>query len=90
MFPQAQALEYYIDNAVETVIFSLMQVKQVFYSPKDLAIIFDMTVRQVYFHAHRGSEGFPVPKMIGTGRKKTMRFSIEDTQNCVSSWRDDE
>ena len=67
-----------------------MQAKQLFYSPKDVAIIFDMSPRQVYFHAHRGSPGFPTPKMIGIGRKKTMRFCIEQTMQCATTWRREE
>jgi len=63
-----------------------MQAKQLFYSPKDVAIIFDMSTRQVYFHAHRCSPGFPQPKMIGTGRKRTMRFGIEQTMQCATTW----
>ena len=63
-----------------------MQVKQLFFSPKDVAIIFDMSVRQVYYHAHNGSEGFPRPKLIGQ-KRKFMRFCIEETQKCATDWR---
>jgi len=63
-----------------------MQAKPLFYSPKDVAIIFDMSVRQVYFHAHRGSPGFPEPKLIGSGRKKTMRFGIAETMQLANNW----
>ena len=66
-----------------------MLVKQLFYSPKDLAIIFDMSLRQVYSHAHRNSPGFPAPKMIGNGRKRTIRFCIEETTRLATKWRED-
>ena len=66
-----------------------MLVKQLFLSPKDVAIIFDMSVRQVYYHAHHQSCGFPRPKLIGD-KRKFMRFCIEETKECANDWRDEE
>ena len=65
------------------VLNDVMLVKQLFYSPKDVAIIFDMSVRQVYRHAHNHSPGFPRPFMIGLGRRRTMRFWIAETDQCA-------
>lgn len=63
-----------------------MQVKKLFYSPKDIAIIFDLSVRQVYYHAHHKSYGFPRPKIIGD-KRKFMRFCIEETERCLTDWK---
>ena len=64
-----------------------MQIKQLFYSPKDVAIIFDMSVRQVLHHAHKQSDGFPRPKLIG-GKKKAYRFCIDETHKCANDWKE--
>ena len=67
-----------------------MVIERLFYSPKDVATIFDMSVRQVYSHAHRKSPGFPQAKFIGEGRKRTIRFCIQETMLCASKWRNEE
>lgn len=67
-----------------------MKVERQFYSPKDVATIFDMTIRQVYRHAKARSQGFPQPLSIGNSRKKTLRFNIADTMQCAVKWRVEE
>ena len=66
-----------------------MQVKQVFYSPKDVAIIFDMSVPQVLRYARKKAAGFPRGKQIGDKRKQ-WRFNIEETMQCAVHWKEDE
>ena len=67
-----------------------MVVTRLFYTPKDVAIIFDMSIRQVYRHAKHRSPGFPEAKRIGVGPRPIVRFDIQETMKCASMWRTEE
>lgn len=64
-----------------------MQVKQLFLSPKDVALIFNMSVWQVINHAKKQSIGFPRAKII-YGERNQYRFDIAEVNRCITQWRE--
>lgn len=63
----------------------LMVPKKMFLSSREVALVFNVSLRTVQKHAKRGTKLFPRGYYIGEGKRPLLRFRIEDVKKCIQN-----